>query len=1100
MAVTRSTAAERAHIRPRATFSKPGSLRGAEILWLLPASVLIAAGLFLVYRAKSSTPGEGALNLRTVDRREQLLPYLGFFTSPADRQFAAKRIYDYLSDNGNNLPNVGSLAKIRVKGKDVLATPKLDAFRKHVQALPSRDRGSETSIPLLTPAQLSQLKPSFIVRRHEDFRRHFLIWIALYFVGFYAVHGIWRVRGFTGDTGILPALHLLTGIGLILMISLRDPLRDTLSFVNFSQGAVAGCVLLAVLSFVDFGRLFSGLSFIPLLLSFLLSLALILFGSGPGVSDAKVNLGGFQPVEVIKILLVFFLAGYFSSRWEFLRELREKRPALARITRWIEIPRLDYVLPMLISIALVLVFFFLQKDLGPALVFSFVFLALYAVARNRVPLAVFGLCMLISGFGIGYWLGYPKNVSGRVQMWLSPWDNVVRGGDQIVHSLWAMSTGGVFGTGLGLGEPTNIPAGYTDLILSVLGEEWGFIGFTIVFLLYAVLVFRAMRIALRSATDYGFFLCLGLILLTAAEILLISGGILDLVPLSGVVTPFLSYGRTSMLANFAIFAILLSVSREAASARQTMPFREPVKRIALGLGVLAAIVLSKAAYVQVARADAITGAGALVVQADGGRRYQYNPRLMEFARQIPRGTIYDRNGLPLATSKWEELEQHRKEFAGIGINIDQVCNRNDSRHYPLGAAAFHLLGNLHTRANWSASNSSLQERDSTVQLQGYDDRARVVEVRDFRTGQPAYTVRYDYRELMPLLRHRYEPGNEAVKRILSRNRDLHMSIDARLQMKATEILRAHLRRLGKARGALVVLDAESGDLLASVSEPSTGGDDALLDRARYGLYPPGSTFKIVTAMAALRANPELEKQTYQCVGLPDGRIGNYVGNSKRPIRDDVADKVPHGTLNMDRAITVSCNAYFAQLAAYKIGARPLLETANLLGISIANPATPAGLKDALPQAAYGQGQVVASPFQLARVAATVAARGRMPYGRWVIDESNSRVQGPQAILPPQLAAVLARDMRLVVTSGTGRRLNTTPVPIAGKTGTAELSHAPSHAWFIGFAPYDVPQSRSVAFAMIVENGQYGGSAAAPIAGDLVIAAQRLGLMERGERE
>jgi cell division protein FtsI/penicillin-binding protein 2 len=482
---------------------------------------------------------------------------------------------------------------------------------------------------------------------------------------------------------------------------------------------------------------------------------------------------------------------------------------------------------------------------------------------------------------------------------------------------------------------------------------------------------------------------------------------------------------------------------------------------------------------------------------------------MEIARSIPRGAIFDRNGLPLASSKWQDLEDNRPQLAAIGIDIEKL-NRSDARQYPLGSATYHLLGDLRTRANWGAKNSSLQERDSAVQLQGYDDRARVVEVQAPRTGKPAYTIKYDYRELMPLLRHRWEPDHPAVKHILDRNRDVHMSIDARLQVAAADILARRLKELGKDSGALVVLDPDSGDLLASVSLPAPQlpaevitteeSPGPLLDRARYGMYPPGSTFKIVTSIAALRTDPALAGQTFQCVRLPDGRVGNYIGRSRRPIRDDVQDRSAHGTVNLERGIVVSCNAYFAQLASYKLGPKPLLDTAGLLGISVANPPTAAKLKDSLAQSAYGQGQVVATPFQMARVAATIAAGGKAPYGRWVLDASNPRVEAPKDVLPPALAAELARDMREVVTQGTGRRLAGAAVPIAGKTGTAELADKPSHAWFIGFAPYNVPGARKLAFAMIVEHGQYGGTAAAPMAADIVAAAQRIGLFRKEQQQ
>jgi penicillin-binding protein A len=201
---------------------------------------------------------------------------------------------------------------------------------------------------------------------------------------------------------------------------------------------------------------------------------------------------------------------------------------------------------------------------------------------------------------------------------------------------------------------------------------------------------------------------------------------------------------------------------------------------------------------------------------------------------------------------------------------------------------------------------------------------------------------------------------------------------------------------------------------------------------------------------------------------------------------------------MNRALIVSCNAYFAQLGTYKVGPEQLLDTAQTLGISVANPATVKNLKPQMAQASYGQGQVVVSPFQMARVASAVAAGGNLPVGRWVIDDSNPRNQSSNRLLSSGMSDLLAKDMRGVVTSGTGRRLASIQPAIAGKTGTAELAGAPSHAWFIGFAPYaESPQAQPgqrIAFAILAENGRYGGTAAAPVAGDLVVAAQQLHLI------
>ena len=224
------------------------------------------------------------------------------------------------------------------------------------------------------------------------------------------------------------------------------------------------------------------------------------------------NLLGFQPAEIIRILLVFFLAGYFAERWEFLRTLRESRVELAKVSRWVEVPRLEYLLPVLAGVVLSLAFFFLQKDLGPALLIACMFLAMYAVARDRYLFAAAGLLLIFLGFASGYYLHFPSNVAGRVSMWLSPWDNSVRGGEQLAHALWGFSTGGLFGTGLGLGDPQLMPAAHTDLILATLGEEWGFAGLFCVLALYAGLVWFGIRTALRARSDYNFFLALGLTL------------------------------------------------------------------------------------------------------------------------------------------------------------------------------------------------------------------------------------------------------------------------------------------------------------------------------------------------------------------------------------------------------------------------------------------------------------------------------------------------------------------------------------------------------------------------------------------------------------
>src|SRR5579862_2738610 len=380
MAVTRSRGAERVEAAQRR--APAFAWRRSEAIWMVAASVLLVFGFLLVYLAKSiSFTGIEAglgnkqlIDINDLSAREDLLPFLGIFTEPAERQFVARRIYDA----AGTLPNVGAIARLRVSESEVAAARGLKSWRgRHA---------------LLTGEQFRQLKPSLVVRRPAQFRRSFLLWVAAFFAAFWAVHLWWSARSFRGDGALLPSVLLLTGVGLILMVSLRDPVRDSLLFVDFAQGVAAGCILLGAASLFDYERMLGKLSFVPLLASFGLSALLIVFGYGPGTSDAKVNLFGFQPVELIRILLILFLAGYFADRWDVLRHARETRPKIAWLSKYVDVPPLEYVLPVLACVALSLLFFFLQKDLGPALIFTCLFLVLYSIARR-------GALMIAAGLG-----------------------------------------------------------------------------------------------------------------------------------------------------------------------------------------------------------------------------------------------------------------------------------------------------------------------------------------------------------------------------------------------------------------------------------------------------------------------------------------------------------------------------------------------------------------------------------------------------------------------------------------------------------------------------------------------------------------------------
>ena len=922
--------------------------------------------------------------------------------------------------------------------------------------------------------------------------------IGVFFAAFWGAHLFRRWRGATDDPVLLPAVLLLSGIGLMTMIALADPVHDGLLARRFAWGAAAGVATLVGAASIDLeASPLRRTVALPLSIALALAALLLVFGSGPGSSGVKVNLLGVQPVEAIRLLVILALAAFFARRIEFLRELSR-----------FGMPRSKDVRPVLVAMALVLAFFFLQKDLGPALVLTFVFLGLYGIARGRAVFVIAGILLLVVAFAAAYQLGFPPTVRQRVAIWLDPWTNGLPRGDQIAKGLWGLATGGITGTGPGLGDPQLIPAGHTDFVLAAIGEELGFLGVVAVFALYVVLCWRCLRVALRAPGDYTAFLAIGIALGLVVQACVITGGLLGILPLSGVVTPFLSYGRSSMLANCAAIGIVLGIAARAGPVRRHLTV--PVRILAGILLAAGVTIVGRAAWIQIVRTDSIALAASLTQQGDGALRYQYNPRLLAAARAIERGTIFDRNGLPLATSRAAEIEGLSNRYAAAGLRAAEAC-ADAIRCYPLGGAGFHLLGNAIYETNWAASNASFLERESDARLKGWDDHAQPVEVRNPRTGAMSHTVRRDYRELLPLLRARYRPGDAAVKALLARNRDLRSSIDARLQVRTAALLEQHIRRGGFAHGATLILDVDTGEVLAAASYPwpdaadlsgreltaehveADGADRAerLLDRTRYGLYPPGSTFKLLVAAAALRSGAAAG-ETFACVRLPDGRVGNYVHGSSRPVRDDPMDTAPHGAVDLHRGLIVSCNAYFAQLAL-RMGPKPLLDAASLFQIDMARPSTAAELRRSLAHAGYGQGEVVVSPLKMARIAAAIARQGRVMPARWLHDNKPAAAPEP-LLLSAADAAILARDMRAVVVSGTGRALAANPTAIAGKTGTAEVANGRSHSWFAGFAPYGGAARRRIAFAVIIENAGYGARAAAPLAGDLVNAARDLGLL------
>jgi cell division protein FtsW (lipid II flippase) len=260
-------------------------------------------------------------------------------------------------------------------------------------------------------------------------------------------------------------------------------------------------------------------------------------------------------MELVKLLLVVFLAGY-------LEEYRELLSIAGRRIGRVQLPPMPYLAPILVMIGAALLLFWLQKDLGPALLFSTVLLAMLYVASGRGSYVVLGLALLVLGGALADRVF--GHVHTRIVIWLDPWANRETIGYQLVQALYAFASGGVFGAGLDFGSPRYIPAVHTDFVIAAIGEELGLAGSLAVVSLFVLLVQRGFVIALNARSGFATLLASGLTSVLALQALIILAGTLELIPLTGITLPFVSYGGSSVVANFLIIGLLLRISDESA--------------------------------------------------------------------------------------------------------------------------------------------------------------------------------------------------------------------------------------------------------------------------------------------------------------------------------------------------------------------------------------------------------------------------------------------------------------------------------------------------------------------------------------------------------
>lgn len=401
-------------------------------------------------------------------------------------------------------------------------------------------------------------------------------WVTASVIGGLALlaHIIVRWRVPFADPLLLPLATLLTVLGLTMIYRLDvaaaqrairnnspPPTPDVYSqLIWFAVGIVLFIVVLLILR--DH-RVLQRYTYTAGFIGLVLLLLPLIPGLGATINGATlwVRVGGlsFQPAELAKIFLTIFFAGYLVVKRDSL--------ALVRVRfLGIGLPRPRDLGPILVAWLLSLGILIFQRDLGTSLLFFGLFVAMLYIATQRRSWIALGLGLFAVGSVFSYFAF--NHVRVRVQVWIDPFAFADTGGYQIVQSLYGFANGGMLGTGLGRGYPQLVPFANTDFVLASLGEELGLAGFIAIIMIYAVMVQRGLRTAVAVRDPFGQLLAAGLSITLALQVFVIVGGVTRLIPLTGLTTPFLSYGGSSLIANWILVALLLVISHRA---RQPIP-------------------------------------------------------------------------------------------------------------------------------------------------------------------------------------------------------------------------------------------------------------------------------------------------------------------------------------------------------------------------------------------------------------------------------------------------------------------------------------------------------------------------------------------------
>jgi len=1166
--------------------------------------------------------------------------------------------------------------------------------------------GEEHLIPMFGNKTLSKMKSDglILVRSPEEYKAEVIKWFIILLLGWWIVALFSRIRAKKLDGVLIASGMFLTGLCVIMMYSLSDPLNDEMKGTIMAIGVIIGLAIILLLQFVDFIKLYQNKNFdipmrffcwlfepfrqkitplaetmkgnsgalkklwalmlvvisLPTLLLDLLQitrlsgaierfskklpkgfgwLMLAVFitallwtplGREIGGMKVNINLAGivFQPSEIAKYLILFFIAAFFTQYADTIIEY--SKPDKLRLIK----QKVKTLIWVILGLLIIMAMYISLGDMGPGLVITLTFIILYSLIKSKVNLEnldedkkwqriftcdfamliygvatfvgaiiagqmlgnalIFGLAWFVVWVLIGYFVlnkqlfespmlmnaiifififggtimsGIPflkdsetvERFESRTHMCVNTWgdldiENKGENADpvsniQVASGLWGLATGGFSGQGLANGKPTYIPAYHTDMILSSIGEQLGWIGLLGVVLVLFVLLRRILITGYKTGHPFAFYICLGIAVVTGVQFFIIALGSSGMIPLTGVTVPFLSYGRVSMILNMTAFGIVLSLGRnaykenkqtvnEAMVRKNVEQYAYPIAFVTLIFVVLAAFLLSVWNYYQVINRDNTIIHRAYVLNNNGLPLVEYNPRIALLTQNMTAGRIYDRNGILLATSNKADLSdtsKYYKTFEVLGLNsqVDEMRKRELKRYYPLGEQTFFMVGdineNLFPSYNEKYPVGYMADIQHLSLLRGYDNILRddygkdvKVQLKSNKFKDNKYldpictsetqTIR-DYSFLIEYLKegingdklkqHNAEVDNGAY--------DLYLTIDAKMQVEIQNKIKEHIEKNEKLKNnnllrvSVVVLDAKNGDLLTSANYPLPDyarlheeGDRTYYDNgvsSDWHSYtdrdlgttsptPPGSTAKIMSAMAGL--NKDINNKTKE-----------YYIYHKNII--DIKFGEPEGTVNMERAIKGSSNCYFIHLvndqelmSSYlspiyqKVGAeiypivpyyytmktdsswrksfeKKIAETEVIAYRRyknfMKNPSKESMKKKREWEIAWGQGDLKATPLNMARVASAVINKGKMPYTQYILNKNLSdkklRNDGSEQLTGNSEANVLKSFMK--VESNNRTEFKNTPY-IGGKSGTPEREYKRSDSktikindgWYVFF--------------------------------------------------